>query len=212
LEIAQRNNIKVLQASTSEVYGDPSVTPQPEEYWGNVNPIGVRSCYDEGKRSAETLFFDFHREYGTKIKIARIFNTYGPRMAVDDGRVVSNFIVQALRGNPITIYGSGQQTRSFCYVTDLVQGLIKLFFSSESLTGPINLGNPNEFTMIELAEKVIQITNSKSKIVHLDLPEDDPKQRRPLILKANELLGWKPAVELNQGLELTAQYFNSKIN
>ena len=212
LENAQRNNITVLQASTSEVYGDPNVTPQPEEYWGNVNPIGIRSCYDEGKRSAETLFFDFHREYGTKIKIARIFNTYGPRMAVDDGRVVSNFIVQALRNEPITIYGSGNQTRSFCYATDLVQGLIKLFFSNESLTGPINLGNPNEFTMLELAEKVIQITNSKSKVVYLDLPKDDPKQRRPLIVKANELLGWNPTVELNQGLELTVKYFNSKIH
>jgi UDP-glucuronate decarboxylase len=212
LENAQRNNITVLQASTSEVYGDPNVTPQPEEYWGNVNPIGIRSCYDEGKRSAETLFFDFHREYGTKIKIARIFNTYGPRMAVDDGRVVSNFIVQALRNEPITIYGSGHQTRSFCYATDLVQGLIKLFFSNESLTGPINLGNPNEFTMLELAEKVIQITNSKSKVVYLDLPKDDPKQRRPLIVKANELLGWNPTVELNQGLELTVKYFNSKIH
>lgn len=211
LENAQRYDTKVLQASTSEVYGDPNVTPQPEEYWGNVNPIGIRSCYDEGKRAAETLFFDFHREYNIKIKIARIFNTYGPRMAVNDGRVVSNFIVQALRNEPITIYGSGEQTRSFCFVTDLVQGLIALFNTDESISGPINLGNPNEFTMLELAEAVIKTTKSKSRIEHRELPKDDPKQRRPLIKKANEMLGWKPTVELQEGLELTTKYFRSKV-
>lgn len=212
LENARRYDAKVLQASTSEVYGDPNLTPQPEEYWGNVNPIGIRSCYDEGKRAAETLFFDYHREYSTKIKIARIFNTYGPRMAVDDGRVVSNFIVQALRNEPITVYGDGQQTRSFCFVTDLVQGLISLFNSNDKIAGPINLGNPNEFTMLELAEKVIETTNSKSKIEHLALPKDDPKQRRPDIKKANQMLDWRPTIELREGLELTTEYFRSKIN
>jgi UDP-glucuronate decarboxylase len=211
LENAKRYGAKVLQASTSEIYGDPVSSPQVEEYWGNVNPIGIRSCYDEGKRSAETLFFDFHREYKTRIKVARIFNTYGPRMAIDDGRVVSNFIVQALRNEPITIYGSGTQTRSFCYVTDLISGLISLYDSKEEVTGPINIGNPREFTMLELAEKVIGIAGSKSEIVKLDLPQDDPKQRKPDIGKAQSILNWNPRVELEAGLEFTFDYFKKLI-
>ena len=212
LENARKYGAKVLQASTSEVYGDPNVSPQPEEYWGNVNPIGIRSCYDEGKRAAETLFFDFYREYGTRIKVARIFNTYGPRMAINDGRVVSTFVVQALRNEPITISGKGLQTRSFCFVSDLVEGLIRLYDSEDSITGPINIGNPVEFTMIELATKVIEVTTSSSEIKFYDLPQDDPKQRKPNIKKATELLGWSPEVDLHEGLLLTSSYFKSIIN
>jgi UDP-glucuronate decarboxylase len=203
LGIAKRLGIKVLQASTSEVYGDPSISPQVEEYWGNVNPIGIRACYDEGKRVAETLLFDYHRQYGIEIKVARIFNTYGPRMQIDDGRVVTNFIVQALRGEPITIYGDGSQTRSFCYVDDLVIGLSSLLHSPAEVLGPINLGNPREFTMIELANEVLRQTNSKSAIEFRDLPGDDPKQRRPDISKAQEILGWNPTIELEEGLART---------
>ena len=200
LGLAKRLGIRVLQASTSEVYGDPTVNPQVEEYWGNVNPIGVRACYDEGKRVAETLLFDYHRQYDIEIKVARIFNTYGPRMQIDDGRVVTNFIVQALRGVPITIYGDGTQTRSFCFVSDLVSGLHLLFNSPSEVTGPINLGNPVEFTMLELAEMVIKLTNSSSKLILQDLPSDDPKQRKPDITKAQEILGWNPTVMLSDGL------------
>ena len=207
LGLAKRLNCKIFQASTSEVYGDPSVHPQPEEYWGNVNPIGTRSCYDEGKRCAETLFFDYHRQHDLQIKVVRIFNTYGPRMHHADGRVVSNFIVQALQGEPITIYGDGSQTRSFCYVDDMINGFIKLMESDDDLTGPINIGNPGEFTMLELAEKVVAMTGSKSEIVHLELPQDDPKQRRPDITKAKEVLGWEPTVDLDQGLSRTIDYF-----
>jgi UDP-glucuronate decarboxylase len=203
LGIAKRLGIKILQASTSEVYGDPSISPQVEEYWGNVNPIGIRACYDEGKRAAETLLFDYHRQYGIEIKVARIFNTYGPRMQIDDGRVVTNFIVQALRGEPITIYGDGSQTRSFCYVDDLVIGLSSLLHSPTEVSGPINLGNPREFTMIELANEVLRQTNSKSAIEFRDLPGDDPKQRRPDISKAQEILGWNPTIELEEGLART---------
>ncbi len=211
LDLANRLQIPVFQASTSEVYGDPAISPQNEEYWGNVNPIGIRACYDEGKRSAETLFFDFHRQYQTKIKVARIFNTYGPRMSFNDGRVVSNFIVQALRNEPITIYGDGSQTRSFCFVSDLIEGFIKLMFSGDDVTGPINLGNPTEFTMIELAEKVIKQTNSKSKISFHELPIDDPKQRKPDIKKAQNVLGWSPKVSLDEGLELTVGEFKTRL-
>jgi len=207
LGLAKRLKIKILQASTSEVYGDPSVHPQIEEYWGNVNPIGIRACYDEGKRCAETLFFDYHRQHKLKIKVARIFNTYGPNMHPNDGRVVSNFIVQALKGEDITIYGDGNQTRSFCYVSDLVDGLIKLMNSSDIVTGPINLGNPGEFTMLELAEKVILLTGSSSKIIHKPLPPDDPKQRKPDITKAKSILGWQPTIPLDEGLKLTIDYF-----
>jgi UDP-glucuronate decarboxylase len=207
LGLAKRLKIKILQASTSEVYGDPSVHPQIEEYWGNVNPIGIRACYDEGKRCAETLFFDYHRQHHLKIKVARIFNTYGPNMHPNDGRVVSNFIVQALKGEDITIYGDGNQTRSFCYVSDLVDGLIKLMNSSDTVTGPINLGNPGEFTMLELAEKVILLTGSSSKIIHKPLPPDDPKQRKPDITKAKSILGWQPTIPLDEGLKLTIDYF-----
>lgn len=207
LGLAKRLGCKVFQASTSEVYGDPSVHPQPEEYWGNVNPIGIRSCYDEGKRCAETLFFDYHRQHGVKIKVARIFNTYGPRMHHSDGRVVSNFIVQALKGEDITIYGDGSQTRSFCYVDDLVDGFLKLMDTDDQITGPINLGNPNEFSIRELAEKVIQITGSKSTIVYMDLPQDDPRQRRPVIARAKLALDWEPTINLDQGLEWTINYF-----
>lgn len=207
LGLAKRLKCKVFQASTSEVYGDPAVHPQPESYWGNVNPIGPRSCYDEGKRCAETLFFDYHRQHGLEIKVARIFNTYGPRMHHADGRVVSNFIVQALRGEPITIYGDGSQTRSFCYVDDLVEGFIRLMEADASVTGPVNLGNPGEFTMLELAEKVIQSTGSSSKIVFQDLPQDDPKQRRPDISLAKKTLDWEPTVALDQGLGWTVDYF-----
>ncbi len=205
LGLAKRLGIRVLQASTSEVYGDPTVNPQVEEYWGNVNPIGVRACYDEGKRVAETLLFDYHRQYDIEIKVARIFNTYGPRMQIDDGRVVTNFIVQALRGVPITIYGDGTQTRSFCFVSDLVDGLHRLFNSPPNVTGPINLGNPAEFTMLELAEMVIKLTNSSSKLILQDLPSDDPKQRKPDITKAQEILGWNPKVMLSDGLRKTIE-------
>jgi UDP-glucuronate decarboxylase len=207
LGLAKRLGIKILQASTSEVYGDPSVHPQAEDYWGHVNPIGPRSCYDEGKRCAETLFFDYHRQHNLPIKVARIFNTYGPRMHPADGRVVSNFIMQALKGEPITIYGDGSQTRSFCYVEDLVAGLIALMETGPDVTGPINIGNPNEFTVRELAEKVIQLTGSSSKIVEEPLPQDDPKQRQPDILKAKRDLGWEPTVELEEGLAETIHYF-----
>ncbi|MCA3287529.1 MAG: SDR family oxidoreductase [Roseomonas sp.] len=208
LGLAKRLKARILQASTSEVYGDPNVHPQPEEYWGNVNPIGPRSCYDEGKRCAETLFFDYHRQYGLNIKVARIFNTYGPRMHPNDGRVVSNFIVQALRGDPITIYGDGKQTRSFCFVSDLVEGLRRLMDSPEDTTGPINLGNPGEFTMIELAEAVIRLTGSTSPMVFRPAPVDDPRQRQPDITKARGKLGWAPTIPLEQGLVHTIAYFD----
>jgi len=211
LDLANRLNIPVFQASTSEVYGDPSISPQVEEYWGNVNPIGIRACYDEGKRSAETIFFDFHRQYGTQIKVARIFNTYGPRMSFNDGRVVSNFLIQALRNKPITIYGDGSQTRSFCYVSDLVEGLIKLMFSTQEVTGPINLGNPLEFTILELAEKIISITRSNSSIQFHELPQDDPKQRKPDISKAQKILNWNPTINLEEGLALTSTEFITRI-
>jgi UDP-glucuronate decarboxylase len=209
LGLAKRLKCRILQASTSEVYGDPSVHPQTEAYWGNVNPIGPRSCYDEGKRCAETLFFDYHRQHGLAIKVARIFNTYGPRMHPADGRVVSNFIVQALQGAPITLYGDGSQTRSFCYVSDLVDGLIRLMESPADFTGPVNIGNPNEFTIRELAELVLAQTGSASPLVCHSLPQDDPKQRRPDIALAKERLGWIPAVPLRQGLEPTIGYFRS---
>ena len=211
LDLAHKLKIPVFQASTSEVYGDPTISPQNEEYWGHVNPIGIRACYDEGKRSAETLFFDFHRQYHTEIKVARIFNTYGPRMSFNDGRVVSNFIVQALRNEPITIYGDGKQTRSFCYVSDLIDGFVRLMFSSSDVTGPINLGNPTEFTMLELAEKVIAKTNSHSTITFKDLPQDDPKQRKPDITKAKKLLDWEPRVNLDMGLDLTIEEFKTRL-
>lgn len=207
LELAKKTGAKIFQASTSEVYGDPAVHPQVESYWGNVNPIGPRSCYDEGKRAAETLFFDYHRTLGIPIKVVRIFNTYGPRMAADDGRVVSNFIIQALKGEDLTIYGDGSQTRSFCFADDLVEGFIKLMNSDASIIGPINMGNPGEFTMLELAEKVLKQTGSKSKLIHLPLPQDDPKQRRPDITLAQQLLGWTLTVPLDQGLEKTIAYF-----
>jgi UDP-glucuronate decarboxylase len=211
LGLAKRVKARILQASTSEVYGDPSVHPQPEEYWGNVNPIGLRSCYDEGKRCAETLFFDYHRQHRLQIKIARIFNTYGPRMHPNDGRVVSNFIVQALKGEAITIYGEGQQTRSFCYVDDLVDGLIRLMNSPEDVTGPINLGNPGEYTIRELAEQVIALTGSRSSLSFLPLPQDDPRQRQPDITKAESLLGWRPTVALKDGLVRTIGYFDTML-
>ena len=208
LGLAKRLNIPILQASTSEVYGDPAVHPQTEDYWGNVNPIGPRSCYDEGKRCAETLFFDYHRQLALEIKVARIFNTYGPRMDANDGRVVSNFIVQALRGNPLTIFGDGSQTRSFCYVDDLVDGLIRLMNSSAEVTGPINLGNPGEFTMLELAELVIELTGSASRLDFKELPPDDPTRRRPDITRAQTNLGWEPLVPLRDGLARTIEYFD----
>jgi len=208
LGLAKRVKAKVFQASTSEVYGDPSVHPQPESYWGNVNPIGIRSCYDEGKRCAETLFFDYHRQNNIRIKVARIFNTYGPRMHPQDGRVVSNFIMQALKGEDITIYGDGQQTRSFCYATDLIEGWMRLMATGDDVTGPINLGNPSEFTMIELAENVLELTNSKSTLVYEPLPADDPKQRKPDITLAKEKLGWEPTVPLREGLTKTIEYFD----
>ena len=207
LGLAKRLGCKILQASTSEVYGDPAVHPQAEDYWGHVNPIGPRSCYDEGKRCAETLFFDYHRQNGLPIKVARIFNTYGPRMHPADGRVVSNFIMQALKGEPITIYGDGSQTRSFCYVDDLIRGLMALMDTGPDVTGPTNIGNPNEFTVRELAEKVIELTGSNSKIVEEPLPQDDPKQRQPDISKAKRELGWEPTVQLEQGLTKTIDYF-----
>jgi UDP-glucuronate decarboxylase len=212
LGLAKRTGAKILQASTSEVYGDPLLSPQPEEYWGNVNPIGLRACYDEGKRASETLFFDYWRQYQVRIKVARIFNTYGPRMALDDGRVVSNFIVQALQNKPISIYGDGSQTRSFCYVSDLISALNAFMSSPDDLVGPINLGNPNEFTIKQLAEMVIRLTNSKSEITYNPLPSDDPKQRRPEISKANSSLGWEPEVGLEAGLKSTITYFQKAIN
>ncbi len=208
LGLAKRIKAKILQASTSEVYGDPTVHPQPETYHGNVNCIGPRSCYDEGKRCAETLFFDYFRQHKLKIKVARIFNTYGPRMHLNDGRVVSNFIVQALRGTPLTIFGDGTQTRSFCYVDDLIEGLVRLMNTNDDVTGPINLGKPGEFTILELAEKVIELSNSKSEIIFKKLPADDPKQRRPDISKARRILGWEPEVELEEGLKRTIAYFD----
>ncbi len=208
LGLAKRVRAKIFQASTSEVYGDPTVHPQPEHYWGHVNPIGIRSCYDEGKRCAETLFFDYHRQHKLKIKVARIFNTYGPRMHPQDGRVVSNFIVQALQGEPLTIYGDGSQTRSFCYADDLVQGFLRLLDSSDEVTGPINLGNPGEFTIRQLAELVLEMTGSRSRLEFRPLPQDDPTQRRPDISKARELLGWQPTIPLRQGLEKTIAYFD----
>ena len=208
LGLAKRVNAKIFQASTSEVYGDPTIHPQVESYWGNVNPIGPRSCYDEGKRCAETLFFDYFRQHNLNIKVARIFNTYGPRMHPKDGRVVSNFIVQALKGSNITIYGNGKQTRSFCYVDDLVEAFVRFMNTEHGFTGPINLGNPNEFTMIELAELTLELTNSKSKIIHHDLPIDDPKQRQPDISLAKERLGWEPNVQLKEGLNKTIEYFD----
>ncbi|MBT4908739.1 MAG: SDR family oxidoreductase, partial [Microbacteriaceae bacterium] len=211
LGLAKRLGVPILQASTSEVYGDPEVHPQPEAYWGKVNPIGPRACYDEAKRVAETLFFDYHRQHDLKIRVARIFNTYGPRMAADDGRVVSNFIVQALRGEPITIYGDGTQTRSFCYVDDLVSGLIALMDNTSSETGPVNLGNPGEFTMSELATLVLEMTGSKSSLEHRDLPQDDPKQRQPDISKAKKVLNWEPAVALKDGLARTIEYFDGQL-
>ncbi len=208
LGLAKRTGARILQASTSEVYGDPEVHPQPEEYWGKVNPIGIRSCYDEGKRCAETLFFDYYRQYGVEIKVMRIFNTYGPRMDRNDGRVVSNFIVQALQGNDITIYGDGSQTRSFCYVDDLIAGMIALMNSPKEIIGPINIGNPNEFSISDLVSKVVGLTGSKSKVVLLPLPEDDPRQRQPDITKAKDILGWTPKVQLKEGLEKTIEYFS----
>lgn len=211
LGLAKRTGARILQASTSEVYGDPEVHPQVESYWGKVNPIGVRSCYDEGKRCAETLFFDYFRQHQLEIKVLRIFNTYGPRMHPNDGRVVSNFIVQALKNEPISIYGDGLQTRSFCYVDDLIEGMIKMMESDKAITGPINLGNPHEFTMIELAELVIRLTKSQSKITFKPLPEDDPKQRQPDISSAKNLLNWTPNIELENGIKLTIEYFKKRI-
>jgi UDP-glucuronate decarboxylase len=208
LGLAKRLKCRVFQASTSEVYGDPSVHPQTESYWGNVNPIGPRSCYDEGKRCAETLFFDYHRQHRLEIKVARIFNTYGPRMHPNDGRVVSNFVVQALRGEPITIYGDGSQTRSFCYVDDLIEGFVRLMESPSEITGPVNLGNPGEFSIRELAELAIEMTGSKSKLTFMSLPQDDPRQRRPDIALAERKLGWQPKVPLREGLEHTIAYFD----
>jgi len=209
LDIAKRCGAKILQASTSEVYGDPEIHPQIEEYKGNVNPIGPRACYDEGKRCAETLFFDYYREYGVDIRVVRIFNTYGPKMAINDGRVISNFITQALQNQDITIYGDGSQTRSFCYVDDLVNGFIKMMNSNQ--IGPINIGNPNEYTILEIAKKIIKLTNSKSKIIFKDLPQDDPKQRQPNISKAKKYLNWTPIIELEKGLKQTIEYFNDKL-
>jgi len=207
LGLAKRLNCRIFQASTSEVYGDPEVHPQREDYWGHVNPIGTRSCYDEGKRCAETLFFDYHRQHGVEIKVARIFNTYGPRMHPKDGRVVSNFITQALGGDDLTIYGDGTQTRSFCYADDLVEGFLRLMESPAEVTGPVNLGNPGEFTMIELAEQVLKLTGSRSKVIHLPLPQDDPRQRKPDITLARAKLGWQPQVALAEGLKRTIDYF-----
>lgn len=212
LGLAKRTGARIVQASTSEVYGDPEISPQVEEYWGKVNPIGIRSCYDEGKRAAETLFFDYHRQHSVDIRVARIFNTYGPRMAVNDGRVVSNFIVQALRNEPITIYGDGSQTRSFCFVDDLVDGIKKLAFSdSPEIHQPINIGNPNTFTMKELANEVIKITNSSSQLEFMELPSDDPQQRKPDISKARNILKWNPSIELEAGLRKTVEYFEKII-
>jgi len=211
LNLAQHCGARVFQASTSEVYGDPDIHPQPESYWGRVNPVGVRSCYDEGKRCAETLFLDYHRQYGVDVRVARIFNTYGPRMHPNDGRVVSNFIVQALRGDDITIYGKGEQTRSFCFVDDLIEGFVRFMQKDGPLPGPINLGNPREFTMLQLAEQVINLTNSASKIVFRPLPQDDPKQRQPDIRHAKEMLDWQPTVELKEGLVRTITWFDAML-
>lgn len=210
LGLAKRTNARVLQASTSEVYGDPGVTPQPESYWGNVNPIGIRACYDEGKRAAETLFFDYHRQYGVDIRVARIFNTYGPRMAIGDGRVVSNFIVQALKNEDLTVYGDGSQVRSFCYVDDLIMGLVSLFFSKK-IYEPINLGNPMPINMIDLAEEIIAMTNSKSQVVFRPLPSDDPITREPDSRKAKEILGWEPKISRDIGLGKTVDYFRKEL-
>jgi UDP-glucuronate decarboxylase len=212
LGLAKRLGARILLTSTSEVYGDPAVHPQSESYWGNVNPIGIRSCYDEGKRAAETLFFDYHRQHGLPIKVARIFNTYGPKMQPDDGRVVSNFIVQALKGEPLTVFGDGSQTRSFCYIDDMVDGLISLMNSPREVTGPINLGNPGEFTMIELAKQVMALTDSDCELQHLPLPADDPVRRKPDISRAREVLGWEPAVPLSEGLARTVDYFRGVLN
>jgi UDP-glucuronate decarboxylase len=211
LGLAKRVKARILQASTSEVYGDPSVHPQTEDYWGNVNCIGIRSCYDEGKRAAETLMLDYHRQNGVQVRIARIFNTYGPHMAINDGRVISNFIVQALTGEDITVYGQGQQTRSFCFISDLAEGLIRLM-NSETFEGPVNLGNPDEYTILELAQKTLDLTNSTSKLVFKPLPQDDPKQRCPDITRAKRLLGWQPAVPLAAGLKETIGYFKKKLH
>jgi UDP-glucuronate decarboxylase len=208
LGLAKRLGSKIFQASTSEVYGDPQVHPQTEEYWGHVNPVGIRSCYDEGKRCAETLFFDYHRQVGLRIKVARIFNTYGPRMHPNDGRVVSNFIVQALTGERLTIYGDGQQTRSFCYVDDLIEAMVRLMDTPDSVTGPINLGNPGEFTIAELAERVLELTGSRSEIRRLPLPADDPVRRRPDITLARKTLDWEPRISLAEGLPRTIEYFD----
>lgn len=212
LGLAKRLNARILQASTSEVYGDPAIHPQTEDYWGNVNPIGPRACYDEGKRCAETLFFDYRRQHNLSIKVMRIFNTYGPRMMANDGRVVSNFIVQALKGEPITIYGEGKQTRSFCYVDDLIDGALRLMATADEITGPINIGNPKEFTMIELAEAVMRLTGSKSQLVYMPLPQDDPKQRQPNIDKARSTLGWEPTLGLEEGLRRTIAYFTKTLS
>jgi UDP-glucuronate decarboxylase len=212
LHLAKETGARIIQASTSEVYGDPNVSPQPETYWGNVNPIGIRSCYDEGKRAAETLCFDYKRQYGVDSRLLRIFNTYGPNMAVGDGRVVSNFIVQALQGNPITIYGDGSQTRSFCFVSDLIDGIYKMLMLEAIVDTPINLGNPGEFSMLEIAEKVIRITKSSSQIIFEPLPEDDPRQRKPDIALANSILGWKPEIAIETGIELTAEYFAKELS
>lgn len=212
LELARRRSIPILQTSTSEVYGDPAVHPQMESYWGNVNPIGLRACYDEGKRCAETMFFDYRRQHGVNTKVVRLFNTYGPHMRIDDGRVISNFIVQALQGIDLTVYGAGQQTRSFCYIDDVVEGLMRTMHTPEPISGPVNLGNPGEFTILELANKVLEITHSESKIVYKPLPSDDPRQRRPDIELAAKLLnGWKPRVELDEGLSRTIRYFQQAL-
>lgn len=212
LGLAKRLRCPIFQASTSEVYGDPTVHPQPEAYWGHVNPIGIRSCYDEGKRCAETLFFDYYRQHNLQIKVARIFNTYGPRMHPNDGRVVSNFIVQALKGEDITLFGDGQQSRSFCYVDDLIEGFVRLMLSPQEVTGPVNLGNPGEFTIRELAEIVVDLTGSKSRLVHKPLPQDDPRQRQPDITLAKDLLDWKPTITLREGLQRTIAYFDRNLS
>ena len=211
LELAYDKKARIIQASTSEVYGDPKISPQVESYWGNVNPIGIRACYDEGKRASEALFFDYNRQFNVEIKVARIFNTYGPNMALNDGRVVSNFLVQALENKPRTIYGDGKQTRSFCFVSDLVDGLIKLAFSNSEIQGPVNLGNPEEFTMLKLAQLVIELTGSKSQIEFSPLPADDPKQRKPDISSARNLLGWNPEVDLREGIKASIEYFRTEL-
>ena len=212
LEFARRKGARIFQASTSEVYGDPEVHPQPEGYWGNVNPFGPRSCYDEGKRAAETAFFEYRQQYGVDIRIARIFNTYGPRMSPEDGRVVSNFVVQALRGEDITVYGDGTQTRSFCYVSDLVKGILKLMRAEVAPEAPVNIGNPGEFTMLELAQMVVEMTGTHSSVIRRPLPTDDPKQRRPVITRAKELLGWEPTISLREGLKSTIAYFEAELH